>query len=776
MDNILSHGSLTFIALLGVLLINSAATKPDADAATTASEACADLDPHGCAANPNICNDDIVAEVTCPVSCNKCPTTVTTTTTTVTTTSLHAHPAPEWASWEQYAACQVTCATGYENTIRTCCLLGDNRACLLLPWDALKPLIGTCSIDGAWLEWSGWSHCTVTCGGGARLRTRQCVFPVEFRHGDPCTGDSAEMATCADQTCPGKLTLGQWSEWAGWSACAVSCGGGLVTRSRACPSGRVCTGNVEQTKLCNNGACPADGVWLSWQPWTECDVSCANGTRQRYRECFFYTAAPMGSNCTGPDVETTPCSTGSCQTDGLWADWSPWGQCPVTCGGGITLRMRNCVFPMPGHQGQYCPGLSTELKSCSATGCPEDGIWLLWQAWSACSVSCGNGTMSRTRDCYFDPDSPKGRICPGNDVVIQNCSMEICQIDGVWLPWSPWSTCSVTCGDGLVMRTRNCSFPDEHDHGQPCMGAATEENNCTVNQCPVDGVWLSWSEWSDCSITCGDQLGLSTRNRTCFYSPDQPLGDACPGATSDSKYCAAEKCPICKPFTVTDDAWRPCNGTHFLLTDPQKVATAQSAAVCWIKGGSIGSLGDGSAQEVNNIVSDCSLQNIFATGELYRIREPIDMCCSYLSMDQLGHVTIEQHSNCIDCPTKSFLICENKQPPRISTVFDQWYAITGSLQGILITSITDTHEACIHKCMSMSAKLAPIDLASALAPTILPPRDPSLTHYWMAESAAAPGQCRVVADSLHTRMQEVAAQSCETLAHCICQSQTSLSC
>ncbi|XP_052761532.1 C-type lectin domain family 6 member A-like [Mya arenaria] len=39
----------------------------------TASEPCVDLDATGCRNNPQICQDILLAEVTCPVMCNKCP-------------------------------------------------------------------------------------------------------------------------------------------------------------------------------------------------------------------------------------------------------------------------------------------------------------------------------------------------------------------------------------------------------------------------------------------------------------------------------------------------------------------------------------------------------------------------------------------------------------------------------------------------------------------------------------------------------------------------------
>ena len=33
---------------------------------------CNDLDPHGCALNPDLCQDEVLAAAMCPVTCNKC--------------------------------------------------------------------------------------------------------------------------------------------------------------------------------------------------------------------------------------------------------------------------------------------------------------------------------------------------------------------------------------------------------------------------------------------------------------------------------------------------------------------------------------------------------------------------------------------------------------------------------------------------------------------------------------------------------------------------------
>ena len=46
----------------------------------------------------------------------------------------------------------------------------------------------------------------------------------------------------------------QWSQWAGFNACSVTCGGGNQTRTRTC-TGNACAGNSEETRACNTQVC-----------------------------------------------------------------------------------------------------------------------------------------------------------------------------------------------------------------------------------------------------------------------------------------------------------------------------------------------------------------------------------------------------------------------------------------------------------------------------------------------------------------------------------------
>jgi len=64
-------------------------------------------------------------------------------------------------------------------------------------------------VDGVWSPWSAWSNCSVTCGTGIRIRTRQCNGPLHG--GSPCDGEANKVENCDMQPCLGKYAAIQRS-------------------------------------------------------------------------------------------------------------------------------------------------------------------------------------------------------------------------------------------------------------------------------------------------------------------------------------------------------------------------------------------------------------------------------------------------------------------------------------------------------------------------------------------------------------------------------------
>jgi hypothetical protein len=55
-------------------------------------------------------------------------------------------------------------------------------------------------------------------------------------------------------------------------------------------------------------------------------------------------------------------------------------------------------------------------------------------------------------------------------------------VDGVFLDWSEWGTCSVTCAGGFRSRERSCDGP--YHGGSNCTGDWRETQGCNTLNCP----------------------------------------------------------------------------------------------------------------------------------------------------------------------------------------------------------------------------------------------------------------------------------------------------
>ena len=57
-------------------------------------------------------------------------------------------------------------------------------------------------------------------------------------------------------------------------------------------------------------------------------------------------------------------------------------------------------------------------------------------------------------------------------------------VSGGWTSWSVWSGCSVSCGQGQITRLRSCTNPSPVHGGQNCVGDASQQSNCRLVDCP----------------------------------------------------------------------------------------------------------------------------------------------------------------------------------------------------------------------------------------------------------------------------------------------------
>ena len=462
----------------------------------------------------------------------------------------------EWGMWSYWSGCTVSCGVGDEFRVRLC----DNPPPLhggmqckgfaeeMRHCDTKVP----CPIDGHWSPWTGFSHCSVSCGMGESLRERYCDSPAPQFGGRPCDGPNHELTGClTDISCP---IDGNWGPWYDWSKCNGICGMGKMKRKRECNNppnqfgGVPCVGPGTEIGHCDTGVpCPIDGNWGHWSHFTQCSALCGMGSQERTRKCNDPVPQFGGNQCPGIHTEVSECDTFiPCKIDGGWGPWGRWEECPVNCGVGLAIRRRVCDSPAPQYGGIYCQGPDVEENKCDTfKPCVQHGGWSFWSEWTKCSALCGKGKMKRYRECTNPEPLYGGLLCQGPTSEITDCDSGMaCPIDGNWGPWFDWSKCSASCGVGVMERKRVCNNPPPQHGGLPCQGKLADVAECdTQIPCPVHGGFTLWSPWSLCSARCG--IGIKVRTRDCKNPPPAFGGNMCIGVYEEVVDCdSGVYCPI----------------------------------------------------------------------------------------------------------------------------------------------------------------------------------------------------------------------------------------
>lgn len=127
----------------------------------------------------------------------------------------------------------------------------------------------------------------------------------------------------------------------------------------------------------------------------------------------------------------------------------------------------------------------------------------------------------QVRQCESPP-------CEGLATQSKVCNSHPCRVnlgsnaEGQWSCWTEWSECSATCGVGVRTRTRECLGPES------CNGPRLVRETCEMPSCESLAGWDTWSHWTPCD---GDRQQY--RKRTCL----QHEPGMCQGPTRETRDC-----------------------------------------------------------------------------------------------------------------------------------------------------------------------------------------------------------------------------------------------
>jgi len=347
--------------------------------------------------------------------------------------------------------------------------------------------------------------------------------------------------------------------------------------------GLACTGSVKEDDTCKDLHCPLDCHWMPWTEWGECTDTCGAGMRRQARE---KTSAQFGGlECDGNATKTESCNEQLCPVDCSWEEWTPWTNCTKSCDAGVSTRSR--ASKMETFGGAPCLGRSLESVACNTQGCVRDCRWGEWGKWTTCSMSCDGGSARRFRDVLVTQRNG-GTPCSGPEVEDGDCNTQRCPISCIWNEWAAWSACDKTCNGGVRTRNRDKKVMDEFG-GAQCPGIAAEKEQCYLQPCPIDCSFGDWSEWGDCSQSCGRGLQFRTRKRM----EGRYGGKPCEGDLVGNQDCVNEAdksgCPQLPPSAAPSQEgslrdWINGNAKDW---DPNKPLDVGKAAVAKPSNGSV---------------------------------------------------------------------------------------------------------------------------------------------------------------------------------------------
>uniref|UniRef100_A0A8C8E599 ADAM metallopeptidase with thrombospondin type 1 motif 7 n=1 Tax=Otus sunia TaxID=257818 RepID=A0A8C8E599_9STRI len=200
-----------------------------------------------------------------------------------------------------------------------------------------RPADSENEIEQAEFLWrfGSWTTCTATCGTGVQRQVVHCVEKlagiVEERYCDALTRPDDQQRTCSEEPCPARWWVGEWQK------CSATCGySGLMKRTVLC----IQSVGLDEQRALQQADCqhlskpdatapchrdvPCPSQWTAGN-WSECSVTCGNGTRQRPVFCSNSTGAACDP-AEKPSSETI-CSLPQCQKklDNANTDWSGSG-------------------------------------------------------------------------------------------------------------------------------------------------------------------------------------------------------------------------------------------------------------------------------------------------------------------------------------------------------------------------------------------------------------------------------------------------------------------
>ncbi|XP_063778882.1 A disintegrin and metalloproteinase with thrombospondin motifs 16 isoform X2 [Pseudophryne corroboree] len=425
--------------------------------------------------------------------------------------------------------------------------------------------VGPRPTNGQWSDWSAWSLCSRTCGGGVSYKERQCSNPRPLHGGKFCEGSSRSFKLCNTQKCPKNSTdfrAQQCAEYnskpfRGWNYnwkpytrvneqdyCKLYCIAEgydfFFSLSNKVKDGTRCS--EHSNNMCIDGICETvgcDQVVGSNAVYDSCGVCNGdNSTCKVYRNKYtkqyysnqYYSLVTIPAGARSISVSEMNISTSYISVrntlnkyylNGYWTiDWPgqykfagtvfdykrPYNNPETLTAAGPTNETVVVEILLQGKN----PGMIWEFSMPKSESekmklMPKHNYtWAIIR--SECSASCGGGHMNTKEGCYRDMRvQVNTSFCNSKNRPITGpvpCNLQACPPS-----WSAgnWTECSQTCGTGEQFRQIHCKQRTHYKLETVANKLCSTPPPTHRQICRTQNCPPGWSvgHWSECSRTCG---------------------------------------------------------------------------------------------------------------------------------------------------------------------------------------------------------------------------------------------------------------------------------